>query len=151
MCMPMTKRSVEKGVFGIFWGDNRFVAFVIVYGCIRFVMGCQLSHSNANNWAQISYGAFSVLDQYEKKIEEKKSNIWTWDPFGPYLRGVWERTRLWISLGRLFEGIPTTQTNKVFGCECWIVTLRDMQLTINEHKLFQTCNAQRWPTKTKQP
>jgi len=144
--------GLKRCVWNFFEENNRFVAFVIVCGCICFVMGCQLSHSNANNWAQISYGAFSVLDQYEKKIEqEKKSNIWTWDPFGPYLRGVWEHTRLWISLGRLFEGISTTQTDKVFGCECWSFTLRDMQLTINEHKLFQTCNAQRWPTKTKQP
>jgi hypothetical protein len=53
-----------------------------------------VSHSNANNWAQISYGAFSVLvvgvfwTNMKKKIEqEKKSNIWTWDSFGPYLRG----------------------------------------------------------------
>ncbi len=116
--MPTTKRSVEKGVFGIFWGDNHLLAFVIVYGCICFVRGCQLSHFNANNWAQISYGDFSVLvivvfwTNMKKKIEqEKKSNIWTWDPFGPYLRGVWEHTRLWISLGRLFKG-NSNNTNR---------------------------------------
>lgn len=74
--MPTTKCAVEKGVFGIFWGDDNFVAFVIVYGCICFMMGCQLSHFNANDWAQISYGAFSVLVIVVFWTNMKKKN-WT--------------------------------------------------------------------------
>jgi hypothetical protein len=61
-----------------------------------------------------------LLDQYEKnKIQEKKNKIWTWGPFGPYLRGVWEHTKLWVSLGALLKSIPTSQTKELMvSCEC---------------------------------
>ncbi len=72
--------------------------------------------------------------------------IWT-----IFKRGLGTHKVMNITWETFLRNSNNINRHKVFGCECWIVTLRDMQLTINEHKLFQTCNAQRWPTETKQP
>jgi hypothetical protein len=66
----------------------------------------------------------------EKKIQEKKNDIWTWGPFGPYLRGALEHTKLWVSLGALLKS-PTSQTKELMvSCECWIITLKGHHVTI---------------------